>query len=77
MLAVQTRTEMAWDCPSCKTRIRIEYVYQPTRTGAMSTVDCPLCGANKMVPDVPERIFYRKDGSWMETKPHTSYIYRG
>jgi hypothetical protein len=37
----------------------------------MSTVDCPLCGTSKMIPDVADRIFYLKDGSWIEAKPHS------
>ncbi len=67
-------TEMSWDCQGCKTRIRIEYVAEPTRTGAMSTVDCPVCGTNKMIPDVAQRLFYKKDGQWIETKPHHYYV---
>jgi hypothetical protein len=60
---------MFWDCQGCKTRIRIEYTAEPHRTGAMATVDCPVCGTNKMIPDVAERIFYRKDGNWIESRP--------
>ena len=68
-MSLKMKTEMSWDCPGCKTRIRIEYTSQPTRTGAMSTVDCPICGASKMIPDNAERLFYRKDGSWIEARP--------
>jgi hypothetical protein len=35
----------------------------------MSTVDCPICGASKMKPDIAERHFYRKDGKWIESRP--------
>ncbi len=72
-MSLKTRTEMSWACQGCKTRIRIEYTAQPTRTGAMSTVDCPICGANKMIPDLAERIFYQKDGQWKEATPRASY----
>ena len=72
-MSLKTRTELSWDCQGCKTRIRIEYSAQPTRTGAMSTVDCPICGTNKMIPDIAERIFYRKDGAWIETTPRASF----
>lgn len=61
---------MSWECQGCQTRIRIEYVSSPTRTGAMSTVDCPLCGTNKMIPDTAERIYHMKDNQWIESKPH-------
>ena len=72
-MSLKTRAEMSWDCQGCKTRIRIEYTAQPNRTGAMSTVDCPICGTNKMIPDVAERIFYRKDGHWTEATPRASF----
>ena len=70
----KTRTDMVWDCPGCKTRLRIEYTSEPRRTGAMSTVDCPVCGASKMIPDVAERIFMRKDGVWIESTPHSYHV---
>ena len=60
---------MAWDCQGCKTRIRIEDIAEPHRTGAMSTVDCPICGTSKMIPDVADRLQYKKDGNWIEAKP--------
>jgi len=72
-LSVRTREDMSWDCQGCKTRIRIEYTAQPTRTGAMSTVDCPICGTSKMIPDTAERLFYRKDGQWTESRPRSSF----
>jgi hypothetical protein len=62
---------MAWDCPGCKTRIRIELEIAPSRSGAMTTIDCPVCGASKMIPDVADRIFHQKEGLWVETKPHS------
>jgi len=72
-LSLKTRAEMSWNCQGCDTRIRIEYHAQPTRSGAMGTVDCPICGTNKMIPDVAERIFYRKDGQWNETTPRAYF----
>jgi hypothetical protein len=72
-LSLKQRAEMSWDCQGCKTRIRIEIVTDPTRTGAMSTVDCPICGTNKMIPDIADRIFFRKDGAWVESRPHHYY----
>jgi len=74
-LTQKVRAEMSWDCQGCKTRVRIEYTAEPGRTGAMSTVDCPVCGTNKMIPDVAERIFYRKDGNWIETQPKAHYAF--
>ena len=44
------------------------------RTGAMSTVDCPACGTSKMIPGEPVRIYYEKDGRWVESAPHTEYF---
>ena len=70
-MSLKKRTEMSWDCQGCKIRIRIEIVSEPHRTGAMSTVDCPLCGTNKMIPDNADRIFYRKEGAWIETTPRS------
>ena len=70
MLSLKKRTMMSWDCQGCRTKVRIEYIAEPQRSGAMSTVDCPLCGTSKMIPDVADRIFYLKDGSWIEAKPH-------
>jgi hypothetical protein len=68
-LSLKKKTEMSWDCQGCKTRIRIEYTAEPRRTGAMGTVDCPICGTSKMIPDVADRLFYRKDGNWIESRP--------
>ena len=68
-MSLKKKTEMAWDCQGCKTRLRIEYTSEPHRTGAMSTVDCPICGTSKMIPDVAERIQYKKDGNWIEATP--------
>ena len=67
---LKKKTEMFWDCQGCKTRIRIEYTAEPHRTGAMSTIDCPICGAVKMIPDVADSIFYRKDSEWVAARPH-------
>jgi hypothetical protein len=39
----------------------------------MWTVDCPVCGTSKMVPDEPVRISYQKDGNWIDSQPHTRY----
>lgn len=60
-------------CPGCNARLRIEFVTEPVRTGAMWTVDCPVCGTSKMVPDEPVRIGYHKDGNWIDSLPHTRY----
>ncbi len=73
-MTVRQPALMSWDCRGCTTRIRIEYFAEPTRTGAMSTVDCPVCGMNKMIPDVAERLLYMKDGQWIETRPHHYYV---
>lgn len=61
-------------CPGCNTRLKIELVTEPVRTGAMGTVDCPVCGMSKMIPDEPVRIYYHKDGDWIEAVPHTNYL---
>jgi hypothetical protein len=63
-------------CPACNSRLKIEFVTEPVRTGAMWTVDCPACGTSKMVPDEPVRISYQKDGNWIESQPHTRYATR-
>jgi hypothetical protein len=60
-------------CPGCNARLKIEFITEPVRTGAMWTVDCPVCGTSKMVGDEPVKISYEKNGSWVESKPHTSY----
>ena len=60
-------------CQGCNTKLKIECVTEPTLTGAGGTVDCPVCGASKMIPDEPVRISYEKDGAWIESTPHTSY----
>jgi hypothetical protein len=60
-------------CPGCNTTLKIEFITEPMRTGAMWTVDCPVCGTSKMVPDEPVRIAYHKDNGWIESAPHTNY----
>ena len=60
-------------CQGCNARLKIEFITEPIRTGAMWTVDCPVCGTSKMIPDEPVRIYYQKDGGWVESPPHTSY----
>jgi len=40
----------------------------------MWTVDCPVCGTSKMVPDEPVRIYYQKEGAWIDSVPHTSHF---
>jgi len=60
-------------CQGCSTAVRVEYVTEPIRTGAMWTVDCPLCGTSKMIPDEPVRMYHYKDGNWIESAPHCSY----
>ena len=60
-------------CRGCNARLKIEFVTEPVRTGAMWTVDCPVCGTSKMVVDEPVGIAYEKNGSWVESKPHTRY----
>jgi hypothetical protein len=64
-------------CPGCNSRLKIEFVTEPVRTGAMWTVDCPACGTSKMVPDEPVGIAYQKDGNWIDSQPHTRYAVRG
>jgi len=61
-------------CPGCNTRLKIEFITEPIRTGAMYTVDCPVCGTSKMVPDEPVKIYYQKDGNWVESKPKTQHF---
>lgn len=62
-----------WNCQACNARLSVELISEPSRTGAMSTVDCPLCGASKMIPDTPTKVFYQKDGQWIEVKPRSQY----
>jgi len=61
-------------CPGCNTRLKIEFITEPIRTGAMHTVDCPVCGTSKLVPDEPVKIYYQKDGNWVESKPKTQHF---
>src|SRR5262245_39436204 len=61
-------------CQGCNARLKIEFVSEPVRTGAMWTVDCPVCGTSKMIPDEPVKIFYEKDGSWLEAKPKSQHF---
>ena len=61
-------------CPGCTTRLKIEFITEPIRTGAMHTVDCPVCGTSKLVPDEPVKIYYQKDGNWVESKPKTQHF---
>jgi hypothetical protein len=61
-------------CQGCNARLKIEFITEPVRTGAMWTVDCPVCGASKMIPDEPIRIAYLKDGTWVESVPRTNYF---
>jgi hypothetical protein len=61
-------------CQGCNARLKIEIMREPMRTGAMCTVDCPVCGASKMIPDEPVKIFYEKDGSWIETVPKSQHF---
>jgi hypothetical protein len=53
--------------------LKIEFITEPMRTGAMWTVDCPVCGTSKMVPDEPVRIAHQNGNGWVESVPHTSY----
>ena len=64
-------------CAGCNTRLKIEFITEPIRTGAMYTVDCPVCGTSKMVPDEPVKIYYQKDGNWVESKPKTQHFSAG
>lgn len=61
-------------CPGCNARLKIEFVSEPMRTGAMSTVDCPVCGMSKMIPSEPFRIYYQKDGNWIEAAPKSQHF---
>ena len=61
-------------CPGCNTRMKIEFVTEPMRTGAMWTVDCPVCGVSKMIPSEPLRMFHQKDGDWIETPPKSQHF---
>jgi hypothetical protein len=61
-------------CQGCNAKLKIEFITEPMRTGAGGTVDCPACGTSKMIPDEPVRIFYEKDGTWLESLPHTNYL---
>jgi len=60
-------------CQGCNARLRIEFITEPHSTGAMWTVDCPVCGTSKMVPDEPVTIAHEKDGNWVVGIPHTRY----
>ena len=60
-------------CAGCNTRLKIEFTSEPARTGAMSTVDCPICGTSKMVPDTPVRIAFFKDKSWVDRTPKNQH----
>jgi len=64
-------------CQGCAAKLKIEFVTEPVRTGAMWTVDCPVCGTSKMIPDEPVKIFYEKDGSWIESRPKTQHFSAG
>jgi hypothetical protein len=61
-------------CPGCNSQLKIEFLTEPTQTGAMWTVDCPVCGTSKMIPSEPVRIYHQKDGAWLESVPHTSHF---
>ena len=61
-------------CPGCNARLKIEFITEPMRTGAMFTVDCPQCGTSKMIPDEPVKIYYEKDGKWVECAPKTQHF---
>jgi len=61
-------------CQGCNARLKIELMSEPMRTGAMCTVDCPVCGTSKMIPDEPVKIFYEKDGQWIEAAPRTQHF---
>ena len=60
-------------CQGCNARLKVEFI-EPMRTGAMCTVDCPLCGTSKMVPGEPVKIYYEKDGNWIECPPKTQHF---
>ena len=61
-------------CPGCNARLKMEFITEPVRTGAMWTIDCPACGTSKMVGDEPVGVAYMKDGAWVESQPHTNYF---
>ena len=61
-------------CQGCNAPLKIEFIAEPTRTGAMWTVDCPVCGTSKMIPSEPVRIFHEKEGGWIESVPRTNYL---
>ncbi|PYS33751.1 MAG: hypothetical protein DMG14_31090 [Acidobacteria bacterium] len=61
-------------CQGCNAQLRIEFITEPVRTGAMWTVDCPVCGTSKIVPNDPVRIYHQKQGDWIESLPHTSHF---
>jgi hypothetical protein len=61
-------------CPACSSHLRIEFITEPVKTGAMWTVDCPVCGTSKMIPSEPVKVYYQKNGEWIESLPHTSHF---
>jgi len=64
-------------CQGCNARLKIEFISEPVRTGAMWTVDCPVCGTSKMIPDDPVKIYYQKDGEWIEARPKSQHFKTG
>jgi uncharacterized Zn finger protein len=61
-------------CQGCNARLKVEFITEPIRTGAMWTVDCPQCGTSKVVPDEPVKVFREKDGTWIESLPKTQHF---
>jgi hypothetical protein len=62
-------------CAGCNARLKIEFVSEPMRTGAMWTVDCPACGTSKMVPNEPIKVFYLKEKGWIESAAKTQHVW--
>src|SRR6266566_2932661 len=75
--SVETQRVFQCSCQGCNARLKIEFVSEPVRTGAMWTVDCPVCGTSKMIPDDPVKIYYQKDGNWIETRPKSQHFGTG
>ncbi len=66
---------MEWICQGCKVKVRVVMLNAPVTSGAMSTVDCPVCGTSKMIPDQAQQLFYLKDGQWIEATVNTPRPY--
>jgi hypothetical protein len=72
---LERRVPMDWICQGCNARVRVVMITTPGTSGAMTTVDCPVCGASKMITDEALSLFYLKDGNWIEVPVNTPRPY--